>query len=172
MKLLILIPLLLVPLGALHAGTEVISIQPDPASPGRMGAASGEPSRVVNPSGKVAEPARADDRLLPAVFVDPPVHARPGAFWDWLNGSKAERLLPSQSGERNRLPAVPQAGVEGNVSGPRARDRLAVDMTCRDGKLTKTVVRSQAGQPGHLRWQDRICEVKIAVREIFSWTGE
>jgi hypothetical protein len=35
----------------------------------------------------VKEPARADDRLSPAAFVDPPLQARPGCFWAWLNGS-------------------------------------------------------------------------------------
>lgn len=34
-----------------------------------------------------ALPARVDDRLSHAVFNEPPVNARPGSFWDWLNGS-------------------------------------------------------------------------------------
>ena len=33
------------------------------------------------------EPARADDRLSPAAFADPPIQNRPGCFWAWLNGS-------------------------------------------------------------------------------------
>lgn len=33
------------------------------------------------------EPARADDRLDSDLFAEPPDHVRPGAFWDWLNGS-------------------------------------------------------------------------------------
>jgi hypothetical protein len=35
----------------------------------------------------VAEPARATDRLSPAAFTEPPLNARPGSFWDWLNGA-------------------------------------------------------------------------------------
>jgi hypothetical protein len=33
------------------------------------------------------QPDRAEDRLSPAAFAEPPVNARPGSFWDWLNGS-------------------------------------------------------------------------------------
>ena len=41
-----------------------------------------------------------------------------------------------------------------------------------NGQLTEAVVRSRAGQPCHLRWQDRTCEVKIADGESFRWTGQ
>lgn len=44
-------------------------------------------SVAANPAGKLAEPDRAGDRLSPTAFLDPPVDARPGAFWAWLNGS-------------------------------------------------------------------------------------
>ncbi|HNQ90264.1 MAG TPA: glycosyl hydrolase [Verrucomicrobiota bacterium] len=44
-------------------------------------------SVAANPAGELAEPGRAGDRLSPTAFADPPVNARPGAFWDWLNGS-------------------------------------------------------------------------------------
>ena len=44
-------------------------------------------SVAANPAGKLAEPARAEDRLSPAAFAEPPVQVRPGCFWDWLNGS-------------------------------------------------------------------------------------
>jgi alpha-L-fucosidase 2 len=81
-------------------------------------------------------------------------------------------LLQSQGGEINLLPALPQPWVEGKVSGLRARGGFEVDITWQDGKLTEAVVRSRAGQPCHLRWQDRTCEVKIAVGESFRWTGQ
>ena len=44
-------------------------------------------SVAANPAGKLAEPARADDRLSRAAFADPPIQNRPGCFWAWLNGS-------------------------------------------------------------------------------------
>jgi hypothetical protein len=50
-------------------------------------------SVAAKTSAKVKDPARADDRLLHAVFVDPPVHARPGSFWDWLNGSITQEQI-------------------------------------------------------------------------------
>ncbi len=34
-----------------------------------------------------SQPNRASDRLSPTAFANPPLNARPGAFWDWLNGS-------------------------------------------------------------------------------------
>lgn len=34
-----------------------------------------------------ASPSRAEDRLSLAAFNEPPVNARPGSFWDWLNGA-------------------------------------------------------------------------------------
>jgi hypothetical protein len=45
-------------------------------------------SVAANPAGKLAEPARADDRLSPAAFADPPIQNRPGCFWAWLNGRR------------------------------------------------------------------------------------
>ena len=42
---------------------------------------------VVDDSAQGTAPSRSDDRLSPAEFADPPVHSRPGSFWDWLNGS-------------------------------------------------------------------------------------
>ena len=40
-------------------------------------------------SGRIVaeQPDRAGDRLSPTEFVEPPLNARAGGFWDWLNGS-------------------------------------------------------------------------------------
>lgn len=46
-----------------------------------------------NPARKAAEPGRAGDRLSPTAFLEPPVDARPGAFWAWLNGSITEEQI-------------------------------------------------------------------------------
>ena len=64
-------------------------------------------SVAANPAGKVAEPARADDRLSPAAFADPPIQNRPGCFWAWLNGSiTAEQVTRD-------LEAMKQGGMRG-----------------------------------------------------------
>ncbi len=55
----------------------------------------------------MAEPARAADRLSPAEFVEPPVHVRPGAFWDWLNGSITKEQITRD------LEAMKQGGMRG-----------------------------------------------------------
>ena len=53
------------------------------------------------------ETARADDRLSPAAFADPPLQTRPGCFWAWLNGSiTAEQITRD-------LEAMKQGGMRG-----------------------------------------------------------
>jgi hypothetical protein len=49
----------------------------------------------VFPSGRIIaeEPDRAGDRLSPGEFVEPPINARPGGFWDWLNGSISKEQI-------------------------------------------------------------------------------
>ncbi|MCU0785899.1 MAG: hypothetical protein MUF81_18015, partial [Verrucomicrobia bacterium] len=57
----------------------------------RTASTTNELTVVASPHGvtseQAKEPDQAGDRLSPAAFADPPVHARPGGFWDWLNGS-------------------------------------------------------------------------------------
>ena len=55
----------------------------------------------------VAELARAEDRLSPAEFAEPPVHVRPGAFWDWLNGSISKEQITRD------LEAMKRGGMRG-----------------------------------------------------------
>lgn len=58
-------------------------------------------------AGTLTEPARADDRLSPAAFTDPPLQTRPGCFWAWLNGSiTAEQVTRD-------LEAMKQGGMRG-----------------------------------------------------------
>ena len=64
-------------------------------------------SLAANAAGNVAEPTRAEDRLSPAAFGDPPVHARPGAFWDWLNGSITREQITRD------LEAMKRGGMRG-----------------------------------------------------------
>ena len=56
---------------------------------------------------KVVDTKRADDRLSPAAFAEPPVHARPGSFWDWLNGAMTKEQITRD------LEAMKQGGMRG-----------------------------------------------------------
>jgi hypothetical protein len=47
----------------------------------------------ANIAGNAPESARAMDRLSPSEFVVPPLNARPGGFWDWLNGSISKEQI-------------------------------------------------------------------------------
>lgn len=53
--------------------------------------------------------SRAHDRLSPTDFVCPPLHSRPGSFWDWLNGSITKDQITRD------LEAMKQAGMRGGV---------------------------------------------------------
>ena len=64
-------------------------------------------SGAANLAGNVVEPSRAQDRLSPIAFADPPVHVRPGGFWDWLNGSITREQITRD------LEAMKRGGMRG-----------------------------------------------------------
>ncbi|MBM3311500.1 MAG: hypothetical protein FJY80_08335, partial [Candidatus Aminicenantes bacterium] len=64
-------------------------------------------SRATGPPEKPKETSRADDRLSPAAFADPPVQARPGCFWAWLNGSITKEQITRD------LEAMKRGGMRG-----------------------------------------------------------
>jgi hypothetical protein len=52
---------------------------------------------------KNEELARAEDKISPQLFLDPPTETRPGCFWAWLNGSiTSERLGGHEKGRHAR----------------------------------------------------------------------
>ncbi len=55
----------------------------------------------------MGELSRVADRLSPAAFAEPPVHVRPGAFWDWLNGSVTREQITRD------LEAMKRGGMRG-----------------------------------------------------------
>lgn len=58
-------------------------------------------------AGEQSATSRAADRLSPSEFAEPPTHARPGCFWDWLNGA----MTPEQI--THDLEAMKQGGMRG-----------------------------------------------------------
>jgi hypothetical protein len=67
---------------------------------------SGDPSARFS-SQNLQGSARAEDRLSPSAFADPPVEVRPGCFWAWLNGSITEEQITRD------LEAMARGGLRG-----------------------------------------------------------
>jgi alpha-L-fucosidase 2 len=66
-------------------------------------------------------------------------------------GFMAELLLQSQLGELDLLPALPDAWKNGRITGLRARGGYTVDLSWKDGRLVKAVIRSRFSQAPKIR---------------------
>jgi alpha-L-fucosidase 2 len=67
-----------------------------------------------------------------------------------------EMLLQSHLGEVHLLPALPSAWPEGTVKGMMARGAFEVEMFWKEGRLTKALITSKAGNPVILRTKEQV----------------
>ena len=82
-----------------------------------------------------------------------------------------EMLLQSQNDEIQLLPALPKAWPNGSVTGLRARGGFEIAMTWADGKLVSANIKSLAGNPVRLHYDQTTKFLKIKKGESFKWDG-
>lgn len=73
----------------------------------------------------------------------------------------AEMLLQSQDGVINLLPALPDAWATGEVKGLKARGGFEIDMTWKDKKITRIIVKSALGGNCRLKLPNGLTNAKL-----------
>ncbi len=71
-----------------------------------------------------------------------------------------EMLVQSHANQIQLLPALPDEWATGSIKGLRARGGFEVDMSWKDGRLTKAVIHSRSGQPCRVVYGDRTWELE------------
>ncbi|MGH7972338.1 MAG: glycosyl hydrolase family 95 catalytic domain-containing protein, partial [Limisphaerales bacterium] len=84
----------------------------------------------------------------------------------------AEMLLQSQYGILDLLPALPDAWLDGSVSGLCARGGYAVDLVWKAGHLATATIHSRTGEPCRVRYAGKIVELKIKGGKSLNLNGD
>ncbi len=82
-----------------------------------------------------------------------------------------EMILQSHAKYIDVLPALPSALPSGEVKGICARGGFVFDIRWSDGKLQQLVVRSNAGQPLRLRYNNKVVNVVTLKNAVYKFDG-
>jgi alpha-L-fucosidase 2 len=83
----------------------------------------------------------------------------------------AEALIQSHAGEISLLPALPPSWKDGSVTGLKARGGFEVNMEWKNGKLTKSEIKSLLGNPCVVRVNGKTTNYTIAKGETIVIQG-
>ncbi|MGF7140641.1 glycoside hydrolase family 95 protein [Roseimarinus sediminis] len=80
-----------------------------------------------------------------------------------------EMIMQSHQGYIDLLPALPQQWANGSIKGLRARGGFEIDMEWKDSKVSQLAVKSLAGQPLKLHFNDQLIEQETTKGETYKW---
>ena len=83
-----------------------------------------------------------------------------------------EMLLQSHTSFVDILPALPRELSEGMIKGMKARGNFELDITWNHHQLTKLAVRSHAGKPLKIRYQDHVVEIPTKRNKTYIFDHE
>ncbi|MFT3935735.1 MAG: glycoside hydrolase N-terminal domain-containing protein [Chitinophagaceae bacterium] len=83
-----------------------------------------------------------------------------------------EMLLQSHTKFIDVLPALPSALPNGEIKGLCARGGFTIDMKWSNSKLEKIIVRSKAGKPLLLRYNDKTVKIATVKNAVYTFNGD